>query len=113
MSITKSRVRPSPAESPSVASTLIEQYGCGPIQFTEQDTGLYDRHLLFDNVMPLDAAGPREWFEAFARSVRDVLSQQWVRTDQTYDQKNPKRASYLSMEFLIDCSNLLRNTRRL
>ena len=36
-----------------------------------------------------------------ARSVRDVLSQRWVRTDQTYDRANPKRAYYLSMEFLI------------
>src|SRR5678816_1235130 len=54
-----------------------------------------------DNVMPLDANGPREWFEAFARSVRDVLSQRWVRTEQTYDRQNPKRLYYLSMEFLV------------
>jgi hypothetical protein len=51
------------------SQSLLRQYGCGPIQFTEADHGLYDRHLLFDNVMPLDAAGPRERFEAFARSV--------------------------------------------
>ena len=38
---------------------LLQQYGCGPIQFTDADHGLYDRHLLFDNVMPLEAAGPR------------------------------------------------------
>jgi hypothetical protein len=57
--------------------------------------------LLFDNVMPLDTAGPRERFEAFARSVRDVLSQRWVRTEQTYDRESPKRVYYLSMEFLI------------
>jgi starch phosphorylase len=80
---------------------LLNQYGCGPIQFTEADHGLYDRHLLFDNVVPLDAAGPRERFEAFARSVRDVLSQRWVRTEQTYARENPKRVYYLSMEFLI------------
>jgi starch phosphorylase len=84
-----------------VSPTLLTQYGCGPIHFTEADTGLYDRHLLFDNVMDLDAAGPRERFEAFARSVRDVLSQRWVRTEQTYDGQNPKRVYYLSMEFLI------------
>ena len=84
-----------------IAATLLKQYGCGPIQFTEADHGLYDRHLLFDNAMPLEAAGPREWFEAFARSVRDVLSQRWVRTEQTYDRRNPKRVYYLSMEFLI------------
>ena len=36
-----------------------------------------------------------------ARSVRDVLSQRWLRTEQAYEQKNPKRVYYLSMEFLI------------
>ena len=45
--------------------------------------------------------GPRERYEAVARSVRDVLSQRWLRTEQTYDRENPKRVYYLSMEFLI------------
>src|SRR5437016_8907225 len=47
------------------------------------------------------AAGPRERFEAVARSVRDVWSQRWVRTEETYERENPKRVYYLSMEFLI------------
>jgi starch phosphorylase len=101
MNTKQSRVRRDSPETTPVSPALLQQYGCGPIQFTEADHGLYDRHLLFDNVMPLDAAGPREWFEAFARSVRDVLSQRWVRTQQTYDRQNPKRVYYLSMEFLI------------
>ena len=46
-------------------------------------------------------AGPRERFEAFARSVRDILSQRWVLTEDTYERENPKRVYYLSMEFLI------------
>ena len=58
------------------AATLLKQYGCGPIQFTGAD-GLYERHLLFDNVTGLDTALAREQYEAFAHSVRDVLSQ-WV-----------------------------------
>ena len=33
--------------------------------------------------------------------MRDVLSQRWVRTEQTYERANPKRVYYLSMEFLI------------
>ncbi|HEY4884679.1 MAG TPA: glycogen/starch/alpha-glucan phosphorylase [Myxococcales bacterium] len=62
---------------------------------------LYERHLLFDNVADPAAAGTRERYEALARSVRDVLSQRWVRTEQTYESLNPKRVYYLSMEFLI------------
>jgi glycogen phosphorylase len=49
----------------------------------------------------LMAAGPRERFEAVARSVRDILSQRWVHTEKTYERANPKRVYYLSMEFLI------------
>lgn len=40
-------------------------------------------------------------YEAFARSVRDILSQRWVHTEDTYTRENPKRVYYLSMEFLI------------
>jgi starch phosphorylase len=49
----------------------------------------------------LKATGARERFEAFARSVRDVLSQRWIRTEETYERQNPKRVYYLSLEFLI------------
>src|SRR4051812_36788443 len=80
---------------------LLKQYGCGPVNFAGTDNGLYDRHLLFDNVMDLKEADARDRFEAFARSVRDVLSQRWIRTDQAYDDQNAKRVYYLSMEFLI------------
>ena len=82
-------------------SKLLRQYGCGPIEFTGTPNALYERHLLFDNVVGLTAAGPRERFEAVARSVRDVLSQRWVRTEETYQRENPKRVYYLSLEFLI------------
>ncbi len=90
---------PMPKESDDV-SGLLEQYGCGPVQFSEKD-GFYERHIIFDNVLSPAATGPYERFEAFARSVRDVLSQRWVLTNETYDRENPKRAYYISMEFLI------------
>ena len=80
---------------------LLEQYGCGPIQFTGTNDALYERHLVFDNVMEAVTIGARERFEAIARSVRDILSQRWIHTEQTYERENPKRVYYLSMEFLI------------
>ena len=82
-------------------SKLLEQYGSGPVKFTGADDALYERHLVFDNVMEETTIGARERFEAIARSVRDVLSQRWVRTEKTYDRENAKRVYYLSMEFLI------------
>jgi starch phosphorylase len=80
---------------------LIEQYGCGPVRFTGTNDALYERHLTFDSVLPLSAAGARERYEAVAHSARDVLSQRWIRTEETYARQNPKRIYYLSMEFLI------------
>src|SRR5882672_12058531 len=96
----KSPVPPTPTGSDEM-SKLIQQYGRGPIPFTGTDNAFYERHLVFDNVIELMAAGPRERFEAVARSVRDVLSQRWVHTEKTYERANPKRVYYLSMEFLI------------
>jgi glycogen phosphorylase len=80
---------------------LLEQYGCGPVTFGGTDDALYERHLVFDNVMQSPTIGARERFEAAARSVRDILSQRWLRTEETYQRENPKRVYYLSMEFLI------------
>jgi starch phosphorylase len=85
----------------SISDKLRKQYGCGPVQFSGTDQGLYERHLLFDDVVAPAAAGARQRFEAVARSVRDVLSQRWIRTEETYARQNAKRVYYLSMEFLI------------
>jgi len=91
------------ARTPSVPGPekLLEQYGCGPVQLTGTADALYERHLMFDSVVDPSAVGARERYEAAACSVRDVLSQRWVRTENTYDRVNPKRIYYLSMEFLI------------
>jgi glycogen phosphorylase len=82
-------------------ATLQKQYGSGPVQFSAADNALYERHLIFDNIVNVADVDPREQFEAFARSIRDVLSQRWVQTEATYAKENPKRVYYLSMEFLI------------
>ena len=87
--------------SPEEAKRLSSKYGCGPVQFSGTDEALYERHLLFDSGVNLADATARDRFEALARSVRDVLSQRWLLTEKTYEQKNPKRLYYLSMEFLI------------
>ncbi|MGB8013368.1 MAG: glycogen/starch/alpha-glucan phosphorylase [Terriglobales bacterium] len=80
---------------------LVAKYGCGPVHFSGTDEALYERHLLFDSGVDPAVATARDRFEALARSVRDVLSQRWLLTEKTYEEKNPKRLYYLSMEFLI------------
>jgi starch phosphorylase len=96
-------------------SKLLEKYGTGAIHFAGTDSGLYERHLLFDNAIAAAKTDARDRFEAFARSGRDVLSHRWALTQDTYDLQNPKRIYYLSMEFLIgrslanNVTNLLLN----
>jgi starch phosphorylase len=98
---TTKKTAPGTATEADGLANLRRQYGCGPVEFAGTDNALYERHLLFDGVVHPAAAGPRERFEAFARSVRDILSQRWVLTEDTYERENPKRVYYLSMEFLI------------
>jgi starch phosphorylase len=88
-------------ELPEMAKRIASKYGCGPVHFSGTDEALYERHLLFDSGVDLAAATARDRFEALARSVRDVLSQRWLLTEKTYEERNPKRLYYLSMEFLI------------
>ena len=78
---------------------LLERYECGPFRFADDD--YYDRHLVFDHVVPEEKANTRERFEAMARSVRDLLTQRWLLTERTRDAQNAKEVYYLSMEFLI------------
>ena len=80
---------------------LLKQYGCGPIQFSGTDDALYERHLIFDHVIDPKKAELRDQFEAVTRSIRDIISQRWLKTETTYEKKNPKRVYYLSMEFLL------------
>jgi starch phosphorylase len=80
---------------------LSSRYGSETIELAAPVSALYERHLVFDDIIDREAASPRDRFVAFARSVRDILSQRWIKTENTYARTNPKRVYYLSMEFLI------------
>ena len=43
----------------------------------------------------------RDWFEALARVVRDLLTTQWMESMRSYYLQDAKRVYYLSMEFLM------------
>jgi glycogen phosphorylase len=86
-----------------VAASLAAptQIGRDPVQLSGQMEALFERHLRLDNVVDPSGAETRQKFGAAARAVRDVLSQRWIETERVYEQENPKRIYYLSMEFLI------------
>src|SRR4029450_7748754 len=97
---TKAVMAPTTTGSDIIAKRL-RQYASGPIEFSGTDSTLYERHLVFDNVVDPAGHTAGERFEALARSVRDVLTHRWIDTENTYARENAKRVYYLSMEFLI------------
>jgi len=90
-------IKPAASDVPEV----LKQYGCGPVPILGSEEAYYDRHLVCDRIIDPNVATVRERFEALASSVRDILAQRWVLTKKTYEQKNPKRIYYLSLEFLL------------
>ena len=69
---------------------LLERYECGPVQFSGDPNASYDRHLVFDHVVRPGDATPRERFEALARSLRDLLSQRWLKTGRGLRPREPQ-----------------------
>jgi hypothetical protein len=51
----KTATKKTPVSQTSTASSdtsaLPERYGCGPVQFSGKDNALYERHLIFDNIL--------------------------------------------------------------
>src|SRR5262245_13516536 len=76
--------------SSAVLARLFDQYSCGPVRFSGDENASYERHLVFDHVLDPENATLRERFEAFARAVRDLLSQRWLKTQDTYVRRNAK-----------------------
>jgi|SRR5437867_9707983 len=86
---TKKMTAPQIAKASDGTAKLLRQYGCGPIELSGTDEALYERHLVFDHAVKVEAATARERFEALARSVRDVLTQRWQLTEDTYQRETP------------------------
>jgi starch phosphorylase len=57
-------------------------------------------HLLFTYGKELRDAAPLDFYNALAHSVRDRLVHRWLATQRTHEQRDVKRAYYLSSEFL-------------
>ncbi len=58
-------------------------------------------HLVFSSFKTLDAATPRDWYDAASYTVRDHVVERWIKTAESYYRDDPKRVYYLSLEFLI------------
>ncbi|XP_029454203.1 glycogen phosphorylase, liver form [Rhinatrema bivittatum] len=68
----------------------------------------FNRHLHFTLVKDRNVATTRDYYFALAHTVRDHLVGRWIRTQQYYYEKDPKRTYYLSLEFYM--GRTLQNT---
>ena len=83
-----------------MSTTIARTQASGPASWWPRESRLYERHLAFDQVIRAERATPRDQYEAIARSIRDVLAERWLETEQAYQKHDPKRVYYVSLEFL-------------
>ncbi|MBN1412790.1 MAG: glycogen/starch/alpha-glucan phosphorylase [Spirochaetales bacterium] len=58
-------------------------------------------HLVYSLAKDQYSATSLDLYQALSLTVRDMLIERWIETQQTYYEKDAKRVYYLSMEFLI------------
>ncbi|XP_061754484.1 glycogen phosphorylase, muscle form [Nerophis ophidion] len=68
----------------------------------------FNRHLHFTLAKDRNVATRRDYYFALAHTVRDHLISRWIRTQQHYYEKDPKRVYYISLEFYM--GRTLQNT---
>ncbi|XP_031428459.1 glycogen phosphorylase, muscle form [Clupea harengus] len=68
----------------------------------------FNRHLHFTLVKDRNVSTKRDYYFALAHTVRDHLVGRWIRTQQHYYEKDPKRVYYISLEFYM--GRTLQNT---
>lgn len=61
----------------------------------------FNRHLHYTLVKDRNVSTPRDYYFALANTVRDHLTSRWIRTQQHYYEKDPKRVYYLSLEYYM------------
>jgi len=61
----------------------------------------FNRHLHYTLVKDRNVATDRDYYFALAHTVKDHLVSRWIRTQQYWYEKDPKRVYYLSLEFYM------------
>ena len=71
------------------------------ISTTDSIKCAFESHLRFTLAKDQYSSNDHDRYVALAMTVRDRLVDRWIRTSQTYHDRNVKRVYYLSMEYLI------------
>jgi starch phosphorylase len=79
------------------------EFSCGiedPHNIDDLKKQIYHHLLIFQGRDPA-LVGDRDVYKALAYTLRDILIENWIKTQRSYYQKKKKRVYYLSLEFLI------------
>ncbi|KAL0266508.1 UNVERIFIED_CONTAM: hypothetical protein PYX00_009023 [Menopon gallinae] len=86
----------------------ISVRGIAEVETVVEVKKTFNRHLHYTLVKDRNVATTRDYYFALAHTVKDHLVSRWIRTQQYYYEKDPKRVYYLSLEYYMGRS--LQNT---
>ncbi|KAJ3658068.1 hypothetical protein Zmor_009834 [Zophobas morio] len=95
-------------QSDSERRKQISVRGIAQLDDVNEIKKTFNRHLHYTLVKDRNVATARDYYIALAHTVKDHLVSRWIRTQQHYYEKDPKRVYYLSLEFYMGRS--LQNT---
>jgi len=79
----------------------ISVRGIAQLENVSEVKKTFSRHLHFTLVKDRNVATSRDYYHTLAHTVKDHLVGRWIRTQQYYYEKDPKRVYYLSLEFYM------------
>jgi len=82
----------------SLIPLVTKELGEGDSKSIQKD---FAHNLLYSLAKDQYSATDRDIYESISLTVRDRLIERWIRTQQSYYDKDVKRVYYLSMEFLV------------
>lgn len=95
-------------QSDSDKRKQISVRGIAQVENVTEVKKTFNRHLHYTLVKDRNVATTRDYYFALAHCVKDHLVSRWIRTQQHYYDKDPKRVYYLSLEYYMGRS--LQNT---
>jgi len=101
-------MEPTPTNSEYERRKQISVRGIAQVENVANIKKTFNRHVHYTLVKDRNVATARDYYFALAHTVRDHLVSRWIRTQQNYYEKDPKRVYYLSLEYYM--GRTLQNT---
>ena len=92
-------------KDPKLTQSIASKKKNWNLQYKEMDNeGIRESFLYklrYNQIKDAESFTELDGFQAISYSIRDRIVERWIATQQQYTDKNPKRAYYLSLEFLM------------